>query len=227
LLSVSLSPCCRYHPAGVGQPSMPAFHCPCCLRPTVAGSASGVSHFRGHLCVHFRYGLVDSLTKTITTHSNRLHAVLQRYYPQALGVFSDLQTQICLQFLIAYPAPNAAQALTYGQFTDFCRSQRYPDPKRLPELYAHLRRPTLKPNPTIVLAYQDETVTLARMLLYSVQRKGQCIIRAMPTSESDGCRPSVPGYADHLFRRHGVHFFGETGISGRHAPESLGAYLIE
>ena len=58
LLSVSLSPCCRYHPAGVGQPSMPAFRCPCCLRPTVAGSAPGVSHFRGHLCVHFRYGLV-------------------------------------------------------------------------------------------------------------------------------------------------------------------------
>ena len=30
----------------------------CCLRPTVAGSASGIPHFRGHLCVHFRYGLM-------------------------------------------------------------------------------------------------------------------------------------------------------------------------
>lgn len=29
---------------------------PCCLRPTVAGSASGAIHFRGHFCVHFRYG---------------------------------------------------------------------------------------------------------------------------------------------------------------------------
>ena len=29
---------------------------PCCLRRTVAGSASGATHFRGHICVHFRYG---------------------------------------------------------------------------------------------------------------------------------------------------------------------------
>ena len=30
----------------------------CCLHPTVAGSASGATHFRGHLCVHLRYGPV-------------------------------------------------------------------------------------------------------------------------------------------------------------------------
>ena len=29
---------------------------PCCLRRTVGGSASGATHFRGHLCVHFGYG---------------------------------------------------------------------------------------------------------------------------------------------------------------------------
>src|SRR5215471_20187314 len=29
---------------------------PCCLHRTVAGSASGAIHFRGHICVHFRYG---------------------------------------------------------------------------------------------------------------------------------------------------------------------------
>jgi len=29
---------------------------PCCLRLTVAGSASGATHFRGHICVHFGYG---------------------------------------------------------------------------------------------------------------------------------------------------------------------------
>ena len=28
-----------------------------------------------------------------------------------------------------------------------------------------------------------------------------CIIRAMPTIDSDGCRPPIPGHADHLFRR--------------------------
>jgi len=58
LLSVSLPPCCRYHPAGVGQPFQPVLGCPCCLRPQDAGSASGAPHFRGHLCVYFRYRLV-------------------------------------------------------------------------------------------------------------------------------------------------------------------------
>jgi len=57
LLSVSLSPCCRSHPAGVTRrvsqdaTGHAAFAC------TVAGSASGAPHFRGHLCVRLRYGL--------------------------------------------------------------------------------------------------------------------------------------------------------------------------
>ena len=37
--------------------SRPAFVGTCCLRPTVAGSASKASHFRGHQCVRLRYGL--------------------------------------------------------------------------------------------------------------------------------------------------------------------------
>ena len=37
-------------------PRQPRCDGPCCLRPPVAGSASGSSHFRGHLCVHWRYG---------------------------------------------------------------------------------------------------------------------------------------------------------------------------
>ena len=72
MLGLSLSSCCRYHPAEVGQPCQSAFGRPCCLRPRVAGSAFGI-HCRGHLCVHSRYGpmtrnlpkgdLVDRLQK--------------------------------------------------------------------------------------------------------------------------------------------------------------------
>ena len=36
----------------------PACGASCSLRPTEGGSASGATHFRGHLCVHFRYGPV-------------------------------------------------------------------------------------------------------------------------------------------------------------------------
>jgi len=45
ILGVSLSPCCRFHPAEVELPHQSDFGTPCCLRPSVAGSALGFSTF--------------------------------------------------------------------------------------------------------------------------------------------------------------------------------------
>jgi transposase len=86
-------------------------------------------------------------------------------------VFSDLQTQIGLRFLITYPTPDAVQTLSYGQFVAFCRSHSYPGTSRLPELFARLSREALQPDPTIVLAHRDETIYLAQLLLNLVQQK--------------------------------------------------------
>ena len=55
----------------------------------------------------------------------------------------------------------------------------------------------------------------------------ECIIRAMPTIDSDRCRPPVLDHAVHPFRWHGVQFFRDTGISGRHAPESGDERLVQ
>src|SRR5271157_736071 len=41
-----------------GPPLQPTCDEPCCLHPTDVGSTSGDTHFRGHLCVHSRYGPV-------------------------------------------------------------------------------------------------------------------------------------------------------------------------
>ena len=49
LLGVSLSPCCRFHPAEVKVPHRSGFGTPCCLRPMEAGSAFGSTLFRGHI----------------------------------------------------------------------------------------------------------------------------------------------------------------------------------
>ena len=57
LLSMSLLPCCRYHPAGIEQTNA-SLVCLCCLRPQIAGSTSRVFRLRGHLCVYLHYGLV-------------------------------------------------------------------------------------------------------------------------------------------------------------------------
>ncbi len=45
MLSMSLSPCCRFHPAEVEMPHRSDFGTPCCLRPTEAGSALGSTPF--------------------------------------------------------------------------------------------------------------------------------------------------------------------------------------
>jgi transposase len=118
-----------------------------------------------------KLGLIDSLTKTITAYSNRLQAVLLRYFPQPLELFSDVKTQTSLLFLIAHPTPQAAQALSYSDFAAFCRSHHYTHPELLPDVHAPLSLPAPQPDPIIVSAYKDETVFLAQLLLDLVRHK--------------------------------------------------------
>lgn len=122
-----------------------------------------------------KLNLIDSLTKTITAHSNHLQAVLFRYFPQPLDLFSDVKTQIALHFLQAYPTPNAAQALSYSDFAAFCRTHHYTHPERLPDIHPHLSLPAPQPHPAVVSAYKSETVFLAQLLLQLVRHKSQLI----------------------------------------------------
>ncbi len=55
------------------------------------------------------------------------------------------------------------------------------------------------------------TETVIAEVVYVLSSK--CINRAMPTTDSDGCRPPVPGHADHLFRHRASSSWG--------APESV------
>src|SRR5712692_11299293 len=54
---MSSSPCRRSHPAGVVRRVSQCATAHAAFTFTVAGSASGAAHFRGHLCVRLRYGL--------------------------------------------------------------------------------------------------------------------------------------------------------------------------
>jgi hypothetical protein len=57
LLRMSSSPCRRSHPAGVVRRVSQCATAHAAFTFTVAGSASGAAHLRGHLCVRVRYGL--------------------------------------------------------------------------------------------------------------------------------------------------------------------------
>jgi transposase len=108
---------------------------------------------------------IQHLTRASTRLSNRLRAVLLRYYPAALQVFPDLSTQIALEFIRAYPTPEAAAGLTLAEFVEFAHQQGYSHPKKLPGCYAHLKGDYPQASPETVLIYQDEAVQQASLLL--------------------------------------------------------------
>jgi transposase len=109
------------------------------------------------------------LTQQTTRFSNRLRAVLVRYYPAATQVFSGLKTQIALHFVQEFPTPQAAAALSFTQFRAFAKAHGYTRRAELPVCFARLQQAQPEADPTTIAVYQDEAVALAAVLLNLVQ----------------------------------------------------------
>lgn len=118
-----------------------------------------------------KVSLINHLTRSIVRLSNRLRAILLRYYPAALHVFSNLRTQIALEFIRAYPTPQEATSLTFADFKAFARQQRYTQPQKLPACFARLQVARPAATPETVSVFQDEAVQLATFLLSTVRAK--------------------------------------------------------
>jgi len=119
-----------------------------------------------------KVSLILHLTRQTTRLSNRLRSVLLRYYPAALTVFKGgLTTQIAPQFVLAYPTPQAAQALSYADFIDFARSHGYRQMLNLPSNYARLQADYPPASSETVAVYQNEARLLARLLLETMRAK--------------------------------------------------------
>ena len=69
--------------------------------------------------IRSRVSLLGHLTHQSVQLSNRLRAVLWRYYPAALNVFGTLDAQITLEFVRLYSTPQHAAALTLAEFKAF------------------------------------------------------------------------------------------------------------
>jgi transposase len=117
--------------------------------------------------------LIETLRRSSQRQANQLRAVLLRIYPQALGLFGKLTTQISLQFLIAYPTPEEALALSSSDFEAFCRAHRYTRPSLISRRYAHIMEPAPKAHPAAVQAYRDQVRVLAELLLPQVRCRSQ------------------------------------------------------
>jgi transposase len=125
--------------------------------------------------IRARVSLINHLTRNITRLSNRLRAVILRYYPASLNVFSELTRPITLNFLKEYPTPQAAATLTFDEFQAFARSHRYPRPGNLQRRFARLNAPQPQASQDTMLVYQDEVPLVADLLLDVVQAKKKAI----------------------------------------------------
>jgi transposase len=114
---------------------------------------------------------IQFLTHQIVQTTNRLRAVLLRYYPGMLEVFSSLDTQIALEFIQSYPTPQAAQALTLEQFKAFAKAHRYSQTQRISKCFARIQKPRPRAASGVVAAYQQEAPSLAQLALLLVRTK--------------------------------------------------------
>lgn len=125
--------------------------------------------------IRAKVSLINYLTRSQGRLSNRLRALLIRYYPAALTVFSTLTAQITLHFLQCFPTPQAAANLTWSAFEAFALQHNYPRPPKLPACFARLQQEQPEATPETVLVYQEEVPLLAKHLLAVVQAKAQAL----------------------------------------------------
>ncbi len=143
---------------------------------------------------------IDDLTASIVQYSNRLRASLQRYYPQVLNAFSPLKSKLCLQFLMAYPTPAAAAALSFAEFEAFCRQHGDTQAKYRRRRFGLLQQ-VVPVDHRVVATYEMQVPWLAQMLLHLVQQKKQSIrhLQSLFIQHPDhGIFASLPGAGDLL-----------------------------
>ena len=125
--------------------------------------------------IRAKVSLINHLTRSTVRLSNRLRAVLLRYYPAAVEVFSNLTVQTALHFLQSYPTPQRAAKLTFPEFETFARHHGYRSCQKLADCFARLQRAYPEASPETVLVYQDEVPLLSSSLLTAVQAKNQTL----------------------------------------------------
>jgi transposase len=74
---------------------------------------------------------------------NQIEVTLKEYYPRPLEVFSDLQSQIALDFLQQYPTPRALSELTRRNWNRFAKREHRLGEQRGKELWEKLSQPML------------------------------------------------------------------------------------
>jgi transposase len=86
------------------------------------------------------YRLVRQKTRLV----NQLNRTLKEYYVRPLEVFSDLESNIALDFLQQYPTPHDLSKLTRRQWKRFSKREHHLGEERSKELWEKLNQPQLE-----------------------------------------------------------------------------------
>ena len=125
--------------------------------------------------IRTRVKYTQFLTTEIVRLTNRQRAVLLRYYPVVLDLFSGLHTLIGQHFIREYPVPQAAARLGRDEFKNFLKRHRYPKRRRLPGILAQLQQPYPEAAAGVIEACFPEAQSLAGMLLEMISAKKQML----------------------------------------------------
>jgi transposase len=105
------------------------------------------------------------LVEERTAKLNELIAALKMYYPAALGLFGNLESQISLTFLADYPTQSQMRKLEVRHFKNWLRKHQYNHPGRIAEMIAALSQPVLPVPAHLQEAKAGRIVYLARSVL--------------------------------------------------------------
>lgn len=132
-----------------------------------------------------QYRLVRQKTRVI----NQLSRTLKEYYVQPLEVFSDLESNIALDFLQQYPTPQALSTLTRRQWKRFAKREHHLGEEHSEELWEKLNQPQLKvPEHVVRAKTQLMGVLLAQLkplrdAVESYNERIKSFFAAMPAAE--------------------------------------------
>jgi len=151
--------------------------------------------------IRAKVGFINSVTHSSNRLANRLRAVLLRYYPVALELFSGLLVPTTLAFISAYKRPQALAALSYEEFAAFARQQGYTKRQGMLDCFARIQQSQLQASSETVAVYQDEAQLLARQLreLIITKRKLVKELKLLFDQHPDqAIFASLPGAGDFL-----------------------------
>jgi transposase len=106
-----------------------------------------------------------------TAASNQLWALLGAHWPGARTLWFRLASPIALDFLAAYPTPQAAAGLTEADLATFCRRHAYRGGKTASELLRRLRTAPTPPrglDPAVLSRLVTAQVALLRTILAGI-----------------------------------------------------------